>query len=94
MERKKNKIEIPDLEIEILGLCLFEEAFDTLVSEVKLETKVAVIADAIKNLIHLKFIKPSNLQNSLSWIYDSDKMMESKFQATARGIQWLEQHKN
>ncbi len=83
-------IELPDLEMEILRACLFPETFNTLVDECKLENKQSVIADAIKNLIHYKLLVPSNADVSLSWIYDSDKMKDSSFKATAKGVEWME----
>jgi hypothetical protein len=51
-----------------------------------------IIADAIKNLIHYKLIKPVNDQNSLNWIYDSDRMAESRFIATGQGLDLLTFH--
>ena len=83
-------IELPDLEKEILRACLFPETFNTLVDECKLENKQSVIADAIKNLIHYKLLVASNADVSLSWIYDSDKMKDSSFKATAKGVEWME----
>ncbi|MDG1725423.1 MAG: hypothetical protein P8I11_07015 [Bacteroidia bacterium] len=83
-------IELPDLESELLRSCLFIESFETLVNECNLETKQSVIADAIKNLIHHKLLVASNSYVSLSWIYDSDKMKESSFKATAKGVEWME----
>lgn len=83
-------IELPDLETEILRACLFPETFNTLVDECKLENKQSVIADAIKNLIHYKLLVASNADVSLSWIYDSDKMKDSSFKATAKGVEWME----
>ena len=83
-------IELPDLESELLRSCLFPETFKTLVDECNLETKQSVIADAIKNLIHHKLLVASNSYVSLSWIYDSDKMKESSFKATAKGVEWME----
>jgi|TARA_B100001059_G_scaffold169348_1_gene169197 hypothetical protein len=83
-------IELPDLESELLRSCLFIESFETLVDECNLETKQSVIADAIKNLIHHKLLVASNSYVSLSWIYDSDKMKESSFKATAKGVEWME----
>jgi hypothetical protein len=83
-------IELPDLEMEILRACLFPETFDTLVDECKLENKQSVIADAIKNLIHYKLLVASNADVRLSWIYDSDKMKDSSFKATAKGVEWME----
>lgn len=76
--------------MEILRACLFPETFNTLVDECKLENKQSVIADAIKNLIHYKLLVASNADVSLSWIYDSDKMKDSSFKATAKGVEWME----
>jgi hypothetical protein len=55
-----------------------------------LETKQSVIADAVKNLIHYKLLVATNNDVSLSWIYDSDKMKDSSFKATAKGVEWME----
>jgi hypothetical protein len=91
MERKKIKmIELPDLEMEVLRLCIFPETFESIVAEVQSENKASVIADAIKNLIHYKLLVAANEANSLTWVYDSDKMRESTFKATANGVEWME----
>ena len=91
MERKKIKmIELPDLEMEVLRLCIFPESFESIVAEVQSENKASVIADAIKNLIHYKLLVAANEANSLTWVYDSDKMRESSFKATANGVEWME----
>ncbi len=90
MERKKIKmIELPDLEMEVLRLCIFPETFESIVAEVQSEKKASVIADAIKNLIHYKLLVAANEANSLTWVYDSDKMRESSFKATANGVEWM-----
>lgn len=91
MERKKTEIELPELEAEILQLCVFAESFETIVSECTLETKVSVIGDAVKNLLHLKLLIATNKNQALSWVYDSDRMRESTFRATAKGVAWMEQ---
>ena len=91
MERKKTKIiELPDLEKEILQMCIFQETFESIAEESNIEKNHNVIADAIKNLIHYKLLVPANQENSLTWVYDSDKMRESSFKATAEGIGWME----
>jgi hypothetical protein len=91
MERKKIKmIELPELEMEVLRLCIFSESFESIVSEVQAEKKASVIADAVKNLIHYKLLVAANEANSLTWVYDSDKMRESSFKATANGVEWME----
>lgn len=91
MERKKRKqIELPELEAEVLQLCIFPEAFENLVDECIIEKKESIIADAIKNLIHQKLMVAVNEDVSLSWVYDSDKMRESSFKATAKGLEWME----
>ena len=91
MERKKIKlIELPELETEILQLCIFPESFELIAEECTSEKKLGVIADAIKNLMHYKLLIAANVENSLNWIYDSDKMRESTFKATANGVEWME----
>jgi quinolinate synthase len=91
MERKKIKmIVLPELEMEVLRLCIFSESFESIVSEVQAEKKASVIADAVKNLIHYKLLVAANEANSLTWVYDSDKMRESSFKATANGVEWME----
>jgi hypothetical protein len=90
MERKKTEIELPDLEAEILQLCVFAESFESLVSECTLEEKESVIGDAVKNLLYLKLLIAVNQDQIYSWVYDSDKMRESSFKATAKGVEWME----
>lgn len=91
MERKKiTLIELPELEAEILQLCIFSETFDSIVDEVLTEKKESVIRDAVKNLLHYKLLTAANEQNSMPWLYDSDKMRESSFKATADGVSWME----
>ncbi|MFY0644429.1 MAG: hypothetical protein JXR19_08165 [Bacteroidia bacterium] len=94
MEREKTKmIEIPDLELEILKLCLYEESFNTICEECQITDDLNIIGDAIKNLIHLKLLKPENTEmRSMSWIYDGDKMNESCFRATAKGVDYMLDH--
>jgi hypothetical protein len=91
MERTKSKItELPHLETEILMMCIFPESFSSISEECKTEKNQNIIADAIKNLVHLKLLVAANSQNSLTWVYDSDKMKESTFKATAIGVEWIE----
>lgn len=93
MERKKSKqIELPELEAEVLQLCIFPESFETIVSECISEKKESIVADAIKNLIHHKLLIAANEDASLTWVYDSDKMRESSFKATAKGVEWMEEN--
>lgn len=92
MEGKKTQIiELPELEKEVLSYCLFTESFESLCEEVQLEKDKNVIADAIKNLIHLKLLVAVNMSmGDLNWIYDADKMLDSQFRATALGIAQLQ----
>ena len=93
MERAKSKlIELPELEKEVLQLCIFPESFEAIAEECKTEKKLSIIADAIKNLIHYKLLIAANEDVSLTWVYDSDKMRESTFKATARGVEWMEEN--
>ncbi len=95
MERKKVKvIELPQLEEEILNMCIFPESFSSIFEECESEKNINVVSDAIKNLIHYKMLVPTNQVNSLTWVYDSDKMQESTFKATALGVEWMEENVN
>lgn len=71
-------------------MCLFEESYSSIKEESELSNSEHIISDAIKNLSHYKMLVPVNISNTLSWVYDSDKMRESTFKATALGILWVE----
>lgn len=90
MEGKTDQaIELPELEKEILGYCLFRESFAKLCEECQWTKDSNIIADAIKNLIHHKLLIAENTDRSLKWMYDGDRMYQSHFRATAKGIDWL-----
>ena len=90
MERTKIALDdLPDLEKEILNLCIYMESFSKICEECSWTKDENVIADAIKTLIHQKLLKTVNQGNSLSWIYDSDRMRESQFILTAQGIELI-----
>lgn len=90
MEGKKAQIELPDLEASLLFACVQPESFAVLCEECELEDKANVIADAVKNLLHYKLLKPANRKHKTSWYYDVDKMNESVFETTAKGVEWME----
>lgn len=84
------KIELPDLELEVLNLCLYPESFQVICEECNLSSDPNVIADAIKNLLHYKLLSPINEDNGMTnWMYDSDRMRDSQFRATAAGQDYL-----
>lgn len=85
MERKKVKIELPILEVEVLNLCLFPETFESILSECTVEKKSSIVADAIKNLLHLKLLVPTTDLNSLSWVYDSDRWARVALELRLKG---------
>ncbi|MBR9860664.1 hypothetical protein GYB22_07925 [bacterium] len=88
MERTKIELEdLPELEKEVLGLCVFTESFEKICEECQWTKDEHIVADAIKNLIHKKLLQAQNASiSSLSWVYDSDKMKESHFKATSKGL--------
>lgn len=96
MERKKIELDdLPELETEILKLCLFTESFEKICEECQWTQDEHIIADAIKNLIHKKLLLAENQSNSqLAWVYDSDRMRESHFRATASGISLMTSDSN
>ena len=90
MEGKTHSsIELPELEQEILGFCLFRESFSQICEECQWTKDPHVVADAIKNLIHHKLLRAENGDMDLKWMYDGDRMHQSHFRATAKGIDLL-----
>ena len=91
MERKKFAlIELPELEKEIINLCVFTESFHNICDECKWTSNQKIIADAIKNLLHHKLLIAVNIERgNFSWMYDGDKMKESSFRLTAKGMDYL-----
>lgn len=83
-------IELPELELEVLNLCLFEERFDVICSECNASKNPNIIADAIKNLLHYKLlVAVNNEHGKLNWMYDVDRMRASSFRVTAKGTDYL-----
>ncbi len=91
MERQKTKmIELPDLEREILSLCVFKEKFSTICEECQGDVDPKIVADAIKNLLDLKLLRADNVdRGQFNWMYDGDQMNESSFVLTAKGMDYL-----
>lgn len=76
----------------IMSLLVFEERFESIVSEIKVE-KEAAIADELKTLIVRDFIRPCRdieNNNSSGLVYDSDKLNSYSFTLTGRGLTYLE----
>ena len=90
MEAKKTEIELPNLERSILDRCLFPESFHVLCEESRDLANEPVVADAIKNLLHLKLLTAINSnEQPLRWMYDVDRMGDCRFVATAKGLDLL-----
>ena len=90
MEGKKTQIELPEIEREVLNLCLFPEHFDTICEECQNTKNSKVVADAIKNLLDYKFLIAINSHSDhMKWMYDVDSMKDSQFVATSKGLEHL-----
>lgn len=82
-----------ELEIAVLELLLFPEHFNNIVAECKVKVGRHAIGDALKTLLHDKYVSPLRLvedgkfERSIG--YDSDNMEAFHYQITAKGIDTL-----
>lgn len=88
-------MELDQLEISILKSLLFTESFEQIISECAVTHDKNIVADGLKSLLKHKLVRPMHLKNgefSTSMVYDSDKMHSFHYQATAKGITWMEEN--
>ena len=82
-----------ELEIAVLELLLFPEQFNNIVDECRVKVGRHVIGDALKTLLHDKYVSPLRLDDSGQLVrsigYDSDDMEAFQYQITAKGIDAL-----
>lgn len=85
-----------ELEIAVLELLLFPEHFNNIVAECKVKVSRHVIGDALKTLLHDKYVSPLRLDKNGKYErsigYDSDDMEAFYYQITAKGIDMLNSH--
>jgi precorrin isomerase len=90
-------MELELLEITILRSIIFTESFAAIVEECKVTTDSNIVADGLKSLLKKKLVRPMKpgIDKTFvpSLVYDSDRMHAFHYQATAKGISWLEEHK-
>lgn len=87
-------MDLDEVEMNVLGLLLFPERFSKIVEESQAIATEHVVADALKNLIHKKLIVAGYMSDenvfSTSVFYDSDKMKQSAFKASRKGLDALD----
>jgi hypothetical protein len=88
-------VELDELEVSILKSLLFTESFERIVEECTTTKDKNIVADGLKSLLKHKLVRPMYLKNGefvASIVYDSDKMYAFQYQATAKGISWMEEN--
>lgn len=86
-------MELDALELAILKTLLFTESFDRIVEENGYIADRNIVADGLKSLLKYKLVRPMNETDqgySVSLVYDSDRMGAFHYQATAKGIEYME----
>ena len=90
-------MELELLEITILKSILFPESFKVIVEECRVTNDSNIVADGLKSLLRKKLARPMKRGTDKAFVpslvYDSDRMQAFYYQATAKGITWLEKHK-
>lgn len=86
-------IELDLVEKGVLEKLIFEETFENIIQESKDLALPNVIADVLKYLIQHKLVVakyPTETKKSKAgFMYDSDRMKDYTYQATAKGIRHL-----
>lgn len=88
--------ELSPLAYEIIGLLIFEEPFEHIISETKEINKHAV-KDELIHLIVKDIVKPvADIESGVKrgFIYDSDHMKDFSYMLTAKGFKHLENQLN
>lgn len=88
-------MELDALELAILKTLIFTESFDQIVEENGFIRDRNIVADGLKSLLKYKLARPMRRTEhgyEVSLVYDSDKMGAYHYQATARGIEYIEVH--
>lgn len=87
-------MDLDKVEIGVLEKLIFEETFENMLQECRDLALPNVIADVLKYLIQHKLVVakvPSATKKSKpGFMYDSDRMNDYTYQATAKGIKYLQ----
>jgi len=88
-----NDPELDPIALGVLEKLIFEEAFDHILQECKDLANSNVIADVLKYLIQHKLVIAKlpleNRRSKAGFMYDTDRMGDYKYQATAKGIKYI-----
>lgn len=86
-------MDLDNVEKGVLEKLIFEERFENIIQECKELALPNVIADVLKYLIQHKLVVakyPTETKKSKAgFMYDSDRMKDYTYQATAKGIKCL-----
>jgi len=86
-------MELDALEKAVLEKLIFEESFDNILLECRDIALPNVISDILKYLIQNKCVVakvPSeNKKSKAGFMYDTDRMKDYTYQATAKGIRFI-----
>lgn len=86
-------MELDLLEKGVLEKLIFEETYESILLECKSLALPNVISDILKYLIQHKCVVAKvvleNKKSKAGFMYDSDRMKDYTYQATAKGIRFL-----
>jgi hypothetical protein len=86
-------MDLDNIEKGVLEKLIFEERFENILAECRHLALPNVINDALKYLIQHKLvvakILSENKKSKAGYMYDSDKMKDYTYQATAKGLKHL-----
>lgn len=79
------------LQRKVLSLLIFPESFQHILEECGKDLSAPVITSVIKDLMRDNKLCPVDAESGKkTFFYDSDRMHDYYYQATARGLDWLE----
>jgi hypothetical protein len=79
--------EIGEHELKVMNCLLHPESIETAVTESGLPQKV--VLDIIRNLVHYRYIKPTDADGKVVNMFSPDKLRAVRFVLSAKGISAL-----
>ena len=73
-----------DHELKVMNCLLHPESLETAVNESGLPHKV--VLDIIRNLVHYRFVKPTDSEGKVISMFSPDKLRAVRFVLTAKGV--------
>lgn len=91
-------MDLDNVEKGVLEKLIFEETFENILEECRELALPNVISDVLKYLIQHKLVVAKvplgNKKSKPGFMYDSDRMSDYTYQATAKGIKHLQEFYN